>query len=88
MCIRDRLTRYGPAVIIWFDGLHNQRKYDGTRVIEMIRELQPSTLVNDRIGVDADYETPEQFIPTAIPTKGVVLTGIDPKVSGVEKYRV
>jgi alpha-L-fucosidase len=50
-------------------------------VIEMIHEVQPATLVNDRIGVDADYETPEQFIPTAIPTKGVVLTGIDPNVS-------
>ncbi len=79
--LTELLTRYGPIAIVWFDGLHNQRKYDGARVIEMIRELQPATLVNDRIGVAADYETPEQFIPTAIPTKGVVLTGIDPKVS-------
>jgi alpha-L-fucosidase len=51
----------------------------------MIHGLQSATLVNDRIGVPADYETPEQFIPTAIPTKDVVLTGIDPKVS--EKLR-
>ena len=58
-----------------------ERNTTAQRVIEMIRELQPATLVNDRIGVDADYETPEQFIPTAIPTKGVMLTGIDPKVS-------
>jgi len=79
--LTELLTRYGPIAIVWFDGLHNQRKYDGSRVIEMIRELQPATLVNDRIGVDADYETPEQFIPTAIPTKGVVLTGVDPNVS-------
>jgi alpha-L-fucosidase len=47
----------------------------------MIPHLRPAKLVNDRIGVDGDYETPEQFIPTAIPTKGIVLTGIDPKVS-------
>ena len=81
------MTRYGPPRIIWFDGLNNQRKYDGERVIKMIRELQPATLVNDRIGVDADYETPEQFIPTAIPTKGIELTGIDPKVSKrLKKY--
>jgi alpha-L-fucosidase len=79
--LTELLTRYGPAAIIWFDGLYHQEKYDGTRVLEMIRRLQPATLVNDRIGVDADYETPEQFIPTAIPTKGIVLTGIDPKVS-------
>jgi len=79
--LRELLTRYGPAALIWFDGLNDQQKYDGDRVIRMIHELQPATLVNDRIGVDADYETPEQFIPTAIPTKGIKLTGIDPEVS-------
>jgi len=79
--LTELLTRYGPAALIWFDGLNNQEKYDGERVIRMIRDLQPATLVNDRIGVDADYETPEQFIPTAIPTKGIRLTGIDPDVS-------
>ena len=42
-------------------------------VLQMIAEMQPATLVNDRLGVDGDYETPEQFIPTAIPTKGVRL---------------
>ena len=79
--LAELLTRYGSAAIIWFDGLNNQEKYNGARVVQMIHDLQPATLVNDRIGVDADYETPEQFIPTAIPTKGIVLTGIDPKVS-------
>jgi alpha-L-fucosidase len=79
--LAELLTRYGPVAIVWFDGLNDQRKYDGARVIEMIRKLQPDTLVNDRLGVDGDYETPEQFIPTAIPTKGIVLTGIDPQVS-------
>jgi len=79
--LAELLTRYGPVAIVWFDGLNDQRKYNGARVIEMIRELQPDTLVNDRLGVDGDYETPEQFIPTAIPTKGIVLTGIDPQVS-------
>jgi alpha-L-fucosidase len=62
--------------------LNNQEKYDGARVLQMIAEMQPETLVNDRLGVDGDYETPEQFIPTAIPTRGVRLTGID---SGVTK---
>ena len=79
--LTELLTHYGPAALIWFDGLNDQQKYDGQRVIQMIRDLQPATLVNDRIGVDADYETPEQFIPTAIPTKGIQLTGIDPNVS-------
>jgi alpha-L-fucosidase len=79
--LAELLTRYGPVAIAWFDGLDNKMKFDGACVIEMIRELQPATLVNDRIGVDADFETPEQYIPTAIPTKGIVLSGIDPEVS-------
>jgi alpha-L-fucosidase len=79
--LRELLTRYGPVALIWFDGLNNQEKYDGAHVLRMIAELQPATLVNDRLGVDGDYETPEQFIPTAIPTRGVRLTGVDPSVS-------
>jgi len=86
--LRELLTRYGPVALIWFDGLNNQEKYDGARVLRMIAELQPATLVNDRLGVDGDYETPEQFIPTAIPTTGVRLTGIDPSVSNKLKNTV
>ena len=79
--LRELFTRYGPVALTWFDGLNDQEKYDGTNVLRMISELQPAMLVNDRIGVDGDFETPEQFIPTQIPTKGVRLTGIDPSVS-------
>ncbi len=79
--LTELLTRYGSVALIWFDGLNMQSKYDGVRFLDLIHKLQPKTLVNDRLGVDADYETPEQFIPTAIPTKGIKLTGIDPKVS-------
>jgi len=79
--LRELLTHYGLVALIWFDGLNNQEKYDGAHVLQMIGELQPRTLVNDRLGVDGDYETPEQFIPTAIPTKGVRLSGIDSSVS-------
>ena len=86
--LTELLTRYGPVALVWFDGLNDQQKYDGPRVLRMIHDLQPATLVNDRIGVDADYETPEQFIPTAIPTKGVRLTGIDPSVSSKLKNAI
>lgn len=79
--LTELLTLYGQPFLIWFDGLNNQEKYNGVRFLNLIHKLQPGTVVNDRLGVDADYETPEQFIPTAIPTKGIKLTGIDPKVS-------
>jgi len=51
------------------------------RFLNLIHDLQPATLVNDRIGQDADYETPEQFIPKTIPTKDVRITGVDSKGS-------
>jgi alpha-L-fucosidase len=75
--LTELLTRYGPVAIVWFDGLDHREKYNGARILEMIHTLQPRTLVNDRIGVDGDFETPEQFIPPAIPTRGIVLSGID-----------
>jgi alpha-L-fucosidase len=78
--LTELLTRYGPAALIWFDGLNHQEKYGGVRFLELIRKLQPATLVNDRIGVPGDYQTPEQFIPNAIPTKNVNITGVDPSV--------
>jgi alpha-L-fucosidase len=79
--LTELLTRYGPAAVIWFDGLNNQEKYDGQRFIKLIHDLQPSTLVNNRIGMDADFETPEQFIPKAIPTKGTRIAGTNPSAA-------
>lgn len=75
--LTELLTRYGDVCLIWFDGLNNQQKYSGRSVIELIRSLQPATLVNNRIGVDADFETPEQFIPKSIPTKGKRIIGLE-----------
>src|SRR5713226_6899718 len=79
--LTELLTAYGPAALIWFDGLHHQEKYDGIRFLELIRKLQPATLVNDRIGQLRDYQTPEQFIPNAIPTKGVRFNAVDTSVN-------
>jgi len=78
--LTELLTRYGPVALIWFDGLYHQEKYDGERFIKLIRNLQPATLVNDRIGVPGDYVTPEQFIPKAIPTKDVHFFGWEQNV--------
>jgi len=69
MQLRELLTRYGPVAIIWFDGLDHQEKYDGHRFLKTIHELSPRTLVNNRIGLPADYETPEQFVPDSIPVR-------------------
>ncbi len=78
--LTELLTKYGPVALIWFDGLDHQEKYDGSRFLELIHKLQPATLVNDRIGVPGDFQTPEQFIPNEIPTKGVRFAGADSSV--------
>jgi alpha-L-fucosidase len=57
------------VAIVWFDGLDHQQKYDGYRFLNLIHGLSPRTLVNNRIGLPADYETPEQSVPAGIPVK-------------------
>jgi alpha-L-fucosidase len=93
--LRELLTRYGDVVLIWFDGLYNQRKFDGERMHRAILREQPQTLINNRIGIPGDYETPEQFLPTAIPVKGRTLdfnnreTGTAPDyVPSPEEFRL
>ena len=78
--LTELLTKYGPVALIWFDGLHHQEKYGGIRFLELIRSLQPATLVNDRIGMPGDYQTPEQFIPSGIPTKGIRFNAVDTSI--------
>jgi alpha-L-fucosidase len=68
--LRELLTHYGDVALIWFDGLYNQQKYDGTHMQRVIRDLQPRTLINNRVGIPGDFETPEQFLPASIPVKG------------------
>lgn len=79
--LAELLTRYGPVALIWFDGLHHQEKYDGERFLKQIHSLQPATLVNDRVGVPGDYVTPEQFIPSAIPTRQAHFDAVDQNVN-------
>jgi alpha-L-fucosidase len=81
--LRELLTRYGDVFVVWFDGLDNQRKYDGYRVHQMIHELQPMTLINDRIGLRGDFVTPEQRLPKGIPRKNSKLENINPNDEGV-----
>jgi alpha-L-fucosidase len=68
--VRELLTNYGPIGILWFDG-GGSFKGTGDRaqlmhareIIDLIHQLQPQCLVNNRLGVPADYGTPEQKIP-------------------------
>ncbi len=82
--IRKLLTDYGEVRVIWFDGLANHGKYDPERFHQLIHELSPNTLINDRLGEDYDFTTPEQFVPLGgIPAKtGKPNPGMDPAGDG------
>jgi alpha-L-fucosidase len=68
--LRELLTNYGPIGILWFDGgwEHTAQELHSQEVVDMIRSIQPDIIINDRINIPQDYDTPEQYIPaTGIP---------------------
>ncbi len=61
--IRELLTNYGQVDILWFDGLGGKAAdWDAENLFKMIRTLQPHILINNRCGLPADFDTPEQRI--------------------------
>ena len=61
--LREICSNYGRIDIIWFDGLGGSAKdWDSERLIKMIRGLQPHVIINNRAGLPADHDTPEQRI--------------------------
>jgi alpha-L-fucosidase len=77
--LHELLTRYGDVAEVWFDAVNAnpQDRYDGQRFVDEVRRLQPMALVNNRAGVPGDFVTPEQFIPKAIPVKGIRMDSPD-----------
>lgn len=70
--VRELLTEYGKIDIIWFDfSVSPSERFPGKgkeiwqseKLIKMVRELQPGILINDRLQIDQDIKTPEQFVP-------------------------
>jgi len=50
--VRELCTNYGPIDCIWFDGEWDNPvdRWRSPELIDMIRDLQPNALINDRIG--------------------------------------
>ncbi len=65
MGIRELLTKYGNIDVMWFDVMLTRKGFtwEADKVREMIRELNPDTMVNARLVGQGDYETPELYIP-------------------------
>jgi alpha-L-fucosidase len=71
---RELLTQFGQVDILWYDfsvqadeanGLAGKGKeaWQSEKLIKLVRELQPKIIVNDRLQIDQDLKTPEQYQP-------------------------
>ncbi len=71
--VRELLTNYGDIDLLWFDGHweHTPEEWKAAELVQMIHELQPDCIVNDRLAdpLLGDYSTPEQYVPIDRPDR-------------------
>jgi alpha-L-fucosidase len=62
--IRELLTNYGKIDVLWYDVSWplTAEGWESERMNEMVFELQPEIIVNNRNGLQGDFSTPEQHI--------------------------
>jgi len=65
--IRELMTNYGKIDILWYDvdWPLSHEEWESERMNEMVFQLQPEIIVNNRNGLDGDFQTPEQNIEAA-----------------------
>ncbi|AQP49328.1 alpha-L-fucosidase [Tessaracoccus aquimaris] len=73
--VAELLTGYGEIDYLFFDYTYPETKqglrgksaedWDSAGLLALCRRLQPAMIVNDRLGVEGDFVTPEQYQPTA-----------------------
>ena len=62
--VRELLTHYGPVALIWFDTPRSMTPERGQRFANIVRTLQPSTLIDGRLGTEGDYRsTGDNVVP-------------------------
>jgi alpha-L-fucosidase len=68
----ELLTRFGKVDILWYDfsvaeGLgfpgKGKDQWHSEDLITLVRKLQPGIILNDRLQIDQDVKTPEQYQP-------------------------
>ncbi len=79
--VRELMSNYGKIDYLFFDfsyddavphddgvwGGKGAAYWESARLLEMVRELQPEIIVNDRTGLPGDFVTPEQYQPSTAP---------------------
>lgn len=74
--VRELLTNYGKIDIMWFDFSYDDmtgEKWEATKLVNMIRSIQPDIIIDNRLGGNiksrnpeiyaGDFASPEQIIP-------------------------
>lgn len=64
--LRELLTNYGEIDYLWFDGCI-PRNIDGGETLQMVKQIHPGILVNNRLGEPYDIKCSEQTITPAEP---------------------
>ena len=65
--IRELMTNYGKIDILWYDvdWPLTPEQWESERMNQMVFELQPDIIVNNRNGLEGDFSTPEQEVRAA-----------------------
>jgi alpha-L-fucosidase len=71
--VQELLESFGPVDYMFFDFSYSQRVWGGKgaadwrsrELLDLVRELQPGIIVNDRLEIPGDIVTPEQYQPHA-----------------------
>jgi alpha-L-fucosidase len=66
--LRELLTGYGPVALVWFDTPRMMNEQRARRFTDIVRSLQPQTLIDGRLGMAGDYVTTgDNVIPDQVP---------------------
>jgi alpha-L-fucosidase len=62
--VKELLTNYGPVALIWFDTPRMMTPDRAQRFTDIVRSLQPATLIDGRLGAQGDYRsTGDNVVP-------------------------
>ena len=68
--VKELLTNYGPVALIWFDTPRMMTDVRGQRFADIVRQTQPNTLIDGRLGSEGDYRsTGDNVIPPGASTE-------------------
>jgi len=64
-CVRELCTQYGQLDVLWYDvswPLETAERWESLEMNQMVRQLQPGIIINNRSFLQEDYGTPEEHV--------------------------